>query len=167
MRTGLIELTISTPGCARTVDGDHFRAVHAGLRELAEGDFSVGEDDSATQSGAAGIGGGRGGGVAGAGADDELGAVGDGLCHRCGHAAILEGRGRIHRLVLKIKLEPAAGLGRKARSGNERRIALQQRDDFRVGGQPVEVGPVMLKDAGPAGKGRGMHHAKIGVRARG
>ena len=58
------------------------------------------------------------------------------LRHRRGHAAILERAGGVQALVLQEKLEAAAGLRGQARRGNERRVALLQRDDGRALRQP-------------------------------
>ena len=106
--------------------GDDFRAVHPGLGEFARGDLAVGQQHDATQSRAACVGGSGGGGVARAGANDELALVRDGLGHRRRHAAVLEGAGGVEAFVLEIELEAAARLRRQSRRGNERGGALLQ-----------------------------------------
>src|SRR4051794_15084597 len=68
--------------------GDHARAVHQRLGELAGGDLALGHDHGAPQAGARGVGGERGRRVAGGGADDGLGALPDRVGDRARHAAV-------------------------------------------------------------------------------
>jgi hypothetical protein len=74
-------------------------AVGDRLREFAERDLPGGEEDERGQPGAGGVGGHGGGGVAGRGAADRAGAGGFRHGDADGHAAVLEGAGRVFPLV--------------------------------------------------------------------
>src|SRR5262249_24851536 len=107
------------------------RAVEKRLRKLAERDAPLEKQNDAFYAGARGISGGAGGGVAGAGADDDLRAALAGLGDGERHAAVLERAGRIERLVFQVELDPGADGFGEPRRGNERRIAFEQGDDGR------------------------------------
>ena len=65
---------------------------------------------------------------------------------RRGHAAVLEGTGRVQPLELDEQLEPAAQLFRQAPGRDERRIAFQQ--GHRPGmGRQVEQALITLQNA--------------------
>ena len=113
--------------------GDHARAVHERLGELALGDLALRHDHRAGQAAARGVGGGARGGVAGRGADDGLGALAHGGADGARHAAILERAGRVEAL----ELQPHLGLHElgEVRRVDERGAALAERDDGIVGGE--------------------------------
>ncbi len=126
------------------------RAVNERLRQLAERDLALGHEDRAGQPALGGVGGGARAGVAGARADDGLGAGLHRLADRHRHAAVLERPGRVGALDLEPDLR-ADQLGQHA-GVDERGAALEQRHDGRVGrdGQAVAV---LLDQAAPAGPG--------------
>src|SRR5690606_6345767 len=66
-------------------------------------------------------------GVAGGGAHHGLGAGGDRGGHRHGHAAVLEGPGRVHALDLQVHL--GAGELAQGRGEHQGRTALAQGDN--------------------------------------
>ena len=106
---------------------DHAGAVHQRLGELAGGDLAVGHDHRAAQARPGRVGGRRGGGVAGRGADDRLGALPHGRGHGARHPAVLERAGRVQPLQLAPHLG-ADALGQRGRQ-HQRRVALAERDD--------------------------------------
>ena len=84
-----------------SLNGQELGAVHKCLGQFAESDLSGRNDHGGTDPGPRGVGRSRGGGVAGAGTDHELGALRHGMGHGHGHAAILEGGGGVESLVFQ------------------------------------------------------------------
>ena len=101
-------------------------AERAGLSELAGGDRALGLEHDRDEAGARRVGGGRGGSVAGRGADDRPGSVLERLRDRNGHPAVLEAPRRVQHLQLEVEVEPEPL--REARRRDEWRRALTQRD---------------------------------------
>jgi len=138
------------PVVERAVNADDFRAVGQAGRQLAQGDLALGHEDEAAQPGPCGIGGGAGGRVAGAGANDRLGSFAHGLGDGRGHATILEGAGGVQPFILEKQPQPQSGgncFG-QARREDERRVPLVEGDDrgIFVKGQIRSVG---FDNAGP------------------
>ena len=79
-----------------------------------------------------GVGGGARGGVAGRGADHRLGALAHRRRDRAGHAAVLEGAGRVGALELEVDLAPTQ-LREHGRAQQRRRALLQAHE--RVAGR--------------------------------
>ena len=123
---------------------DHPGTVHQRLGQLAGGDLAVGDDHRAAQPGPGGVGGRRGGGVAGGGAHDRPGALADGRRHRTGHAAVLERPRRVQPLELAPHLD--AGLPRQAGRVHQRSRALAQGHDRVIVGERQPL-PVALDEA--------------------
>ena len=160
MRTGFTEFTTSTPGrspSSRTMSSASSNvpahrhdpgAVDQRLRELAERDLPRRQHDRAQEPGARRVRGRRRRRVARRRADDRLGAVLDRLRHGHRHAAVLERTGRVRALDLQEHPRDP-GPRRDARRLDERRVALEQRDDRRrVGDRQVLA--VRLDQPGPA-----------------
>ena len=95
--------------------GDHAGAADLGLSQLSAGDGTLREHHRQPDPGAAAVGGGRGRGVAGRGAD----GVGGSLLERLGdghrHPPVLERAGRVQPLVLEVHVQP--GQRRQPRRG--------------------------------------------------
>ncbi|OPZ92262.1 MAG: hypothetical protein BWY73_00877 [candidate division TA06 bacterium ADurb.Bin417] len=131
---GLVEVAL---------DLDHPGAVDEGLGQLAEGDLAGGDDYQRLESGPGGVGGRRGRGVAGRGADDRLLALLPGLGDGQGHAPVLEGAGRVAAFKLEVEFQAEAGAD--GDRGDERGVALQQ-GDHRAALGDRQVGPVTVDD---------------------
>ena len=179
MRTGLIELTTSTPGCApssrtsRSASSklpsqrDDLRAIHARLRQLAQRDLAVRQQHHAAQSRAARIGRGRGGGIARARANDQLRTCSP---RACVIAAVmprsLKEQVGLTASYFRIKFEAAARLLRQARRGDQRRVALLQRDDRHA----LAAASHVTADSAPARRARRKEYCEaswlIAVRIR-
>src|SRR5207248_6433022 len=128
------------------VDLQDPRAVQDGLRELAHRDLALGHQDGAGEPGARGIRGRGGRSVAGGRADDRLEPAGQRVRDGHGHPAVLERAGRVGALDLEVDL--AAGQLGQVRRGQQRRVALAERDHLR----PVrhrDPLPVRLDDPRP------------------
>jgi len=128
------------------LDLDDGGAVHERLSELPEGDVTLGDEDGAPHSRPGGVGGRRGGGVACGGAHDDLGLRLGRLRDGKGHAAVLEGPGRVGALDLEPHLGPHP-LGEAARPQEGRAAFLQGHDRRRFG--DGEKGAVLLDDTSP------------------
>ena len=107
-------------------------AVGDGLGQFAEGDLPVLEEDDAFQTRQGRIGGQGGGGVAGRGAGDPLHAQQARLGDASGHAAVLEGAGRVLAFMFQPQLAQA-GPGGQFRARVEVRVAFRPREDLVVG----------------------------------
>ncbi len=105
------------------------RAVVERLRQLAPGNFAVGNQHQAVQSAARGVRGHRRGSVSGRSARHPLVSRLPRERRRHGHARIFERAGRIHPLMFGEKLLHARALG-AMRQRIQRRIALAKRDDL-------------------------------------
>ena len=116
------------------------------LAQLAHRDLALGHEHGGLDAGVRRVRRGRGRRVAGRGADDDLRAALDGLRDGHGHAAVLEGAGRVHALELHPHV--GAGAARERGGGQERRAALAERDD-RGGIRDVEAVCVLADDAAP------------------
>ena len=124
IRTGLTELTSATgialgqrAGQPQAVvevafDLDHLGAVHDRLGELARRDPAGRQQHDGFSPPRDGVRRGRSRGVAGGGADHRLGTLAGGDADGDGHAAVLEGPGRVGALDLQPDL--AAELARTA-----------------------------------------------------
>jgi len=108
------------------------RAVGDGLRQLAQGDLPVLEEDDAFHAGIGGVGGHRRRGVAGGSAGHAAHAQGARLGHAAGHAPVFERAGGVLALVLEVERAHARPR-RQRRRGVEVGVALAARDDLRVG----------------------------------
>ena len=105
-------------------------AVVHGLRQLAPGNLAFRNQHQRTHTGARGIGGHGGGGVAGGRAGDPRKAFLVRHGKRGGHAGVLEGPGRVHALVLAVQaLVPQ--LARAVPQVKQRGISFAQGHDFR------------------------------------
>ena len=124
-------------------DHDDLGAVHDGLGHLAGGDLALGDQHQRLEPGLGGVGRHRGRGVAGRGAHDGLGALVLGHRDGRGHAAVLEGAGR----VVGLDLEPHLGAGQPGQpvGVHERSAALTQGDRLEALGEVEEVA-VLLDD---------------------
>ena len=86
------------------LDLDDPRAVGDRLRQLAAGDLALRHQHQRRHARRRRVGGERGRGVAGRGAGDDAGADRLGVADADGHAAVLEGRGRVLALVLELEV---------------------------------------------------------------
>ena len=112
--------------------GTTLRAVDERLRELAERDVAVGDDDRGEhEPGARRVRRGRRRRVAGRRAHHDLGAFLDRLRDRHRHAAVLERTGGVRALDLQAARRAPTCSERRGRV-DERRVALEQRDDRRA-----------------------------------
>ena len=112
-------------------DGDHARAVHQRLRELADRDLALGHDHGAAHPGPRGVGGGAGRRVAGRGADHGLGPPPRGPRDRDGHPPVLERARRVR--AFELQEDPRAdALGDHGRLDERRRALVEGHDGVAV-----------------------------------
>ena len=116
------------------------------LSELSLRYVAVRDEDVSIEPAAGGVGGGRGTRVAGGGAEDGFRFGFKRLRYGDDHAAVFEGAGGIAHLQLEIQLPAADALVQTPRV-NERRVALAQRDERRVGTDVRDPIAVAAKNA--------------------
>ena len=132
-------------------DGQDLRSRHDGLGELPHGDVSMGDDDKAWNAGSRGVGSRRRGSVSRRCANHRFRPILQGLRDRQGHAAILEGPGRVGAVVLQVdfKLKGLpANLGQvlfQVSRPQEGRVPFLKAHDRRRFGD-WQVSPVALKE---------------------
>ncbi len=90
------------PVIERAVDADHLRAIGQAGGQLAQRDLALWHQHQAAQPGPRGIGGGAGGRVARARANDRLRLFDHRLSDGRGHPPVLKRAGRVQPLVLQV-----------------------------------------------------------------
>ncbi len=138
------------------LDLERFPAIGQRLRELAVGDFPLGDEDDRVHPGDGGVGGHRSGGVAGRGTGDRLRAQKPGRRGAAGHAAILERAGGVFPFVLELEIRQTGVFARQPRRVEACVAFLARDDETRVHRQDQlavapDAGVVRERAAAPAG----------------